>query len=364
MRGRRRKGWLALCALGVSAGVLAASAGGGAAACILVCPPTTSSTTTTPPPEEPPVVSDVRVRAISDSAVTVEAAIDPNGQSTGWYLSLQPVGGDVGSPVTLTGGQLAPGSAAIAVSRRARGLAPNVRYTASVMASNLAGEAHAPQVKFKTRLEPKLPITLAVKHPVVVIDTEPGLVATVHGRDPYDSINLYFKPQGSRRYHFAGSSMASTRRVRPIFDPDENGSVRAVLAGHPYGDRNRFRPPSTSNVLRVIVFPRLELSVSQDPSDPALADVDAFYVAHPVPRGFVGGPIYLYRSTQRSGPYERFAVLPLRHERNAYYRGVVGASTQLRASPPLWVRACVRHEPVPDMGTPFTDRSCGALMLP
>jgi len=365
MGGQGRKVRLVfLCTLGMVGGMLAASPGGGTAACILACSPTTSSTTTAPPPEEPPVVSDVSVHAVSDSAVTVTAAIDPNGQSTGWSLSLEPVSGDYGSPVSVSGGELAPGSAAVPVSRRARGLSPNVRYAVSVEANSVAGNSTAPQVKFDTLLEPKLPITVTVRHPVDVIGTEPGLIATLHGKDPYDTVDLYFKPEGSRRYHFAGFTTTSTRSVRPSFEPDENGWVRVVLTGHTADERHRFRQPSTSNAVRVIVFPRLELSVSQDPSDPAVADVGAFYVAHPVPHDFVGGPIYLYRSAQRAGPYERFAVLPLRHERNSYYGGVVGSQTQLRASPPLWVRACVRHEPVPDMGTPFTDRSCGGLTLP
>jgi hypothetical protein len=271
-----------------------------------------------------------------------------------------PTNSEFGLATTQYQGELAAGFTGVPVTGNVSGLEPNVTYTLSVSADNEAGSTTSPALSFTTPLEPSVPIALTVKRSVLEIHDNPGVTATV-GRELFDPVDLDFKAQGTHRYRFAAYWPLSPpdRSVKFIWTPEQNGRIRAVLGG---GLRHPEREPSTSNSIRLLVFPRPELILQRDPSDSRHVSVDFSYVVHPLRRGFVGELAYLYRSSNRSGPFTRFAVRRLRHE-NTIYGPALGTRVRIEAVGPIAVFGCIRHQLLHDMGIPFTYRRCGGPTL-
>jgi hypothetical protein len=302
------------------------------------------------------------VTSVSPGAASFSATVDPGGQDTNWQLTVRAVNPAIRGTEPVRGGSVPAGTTVTSVTGSVSGLLGNTRYTAVLTAANGSGSAASQPVTFTAGELPALPITLAAQHLAVSIYSSPELTATIQGPTAAaNAVDLEFAPAGSARYHVVDHALVSGSVVNfHLFEPVQNGTVRAVLTGREEGARYIVRAPSTSNSVSVTVTPKPVLTVVHKGAG---TNVVLFYLVRPLPAGYVGEPVYFYETSSGSGPYRRFASARLRRERNALYGYVLGATARLSSSASAAVVDCVRHQVLPDMGNPFTDAACGNATL-
>jgi hypothetical protein len=359
MRGRR-----IIAAMVVGCGVLVGLLPGTASGCLLACGPGGSGGSATLPS-----ASAVTVGAVAATRVTLTGTVGTGGASTFWQFIVDHGRGGFGA-----GTSPANPASAVVTSIETSATA-GTHYTVQLQVTNSVGTVTGPAASFTTPLEPALGAGLVANRAVVAIDSEVKLTGTAHGANATnDVVQLQEKAGDARRYSyvpnpsFAGNPdyILSGNRLAYTLIPLRNARYRFRLTGRYYnldggGEYTRRQRPSVSKPISVIVDPIATLNATQ--ARPGRVDATASFTVHALPGRYRGEPVYIYLATSRSGPFRLIGAPRLRYRPGVHGTGSLSGTAGTSTVGGLYFRSCVRHEPLPDMGRPFTNHACGSRTL-
>jgi hypothetical protein len=360
---------LGLLALGLGGALRALPALASSPACVLLCPPVTPAA---------PTSGAVTVSDVGPTSAMLSARLDPGGQSTSYYFLLSAAqGGAAQTTATQTLAATTPTTVNLSDDR----LEPNSRYYAQLVAQNDNGPDTGPLGNpFATPVAPPLPIRVTIHANRYLIGTALSFTGITAGSTSIDSADagyLQDAPVGSSRFvrytdplvedapslqpngrvSFAAVAIRNAR-WRAALSGENNGGAAAVFADGP------IRQPSFSRPVTIYVYPLLSFGTDR-PNNGLRITVGASAVVHRLRRGYVGEPVYIYIASSAHGPWRRIGAPRLRPAGSGEFPGSENLHASLSYPDPnaVYVNGCVRHQILPDMGTPFSDHACGARTL-
>lgn len=309
------------------------------------------------------------VGAVAATRVTLRGTVGTGGASTFWQFIIDDGRGGFGAGTS-------PASPAIAVvSNTEKSATPGTHYTVQLQVTNSVGTVTGPAASFTTPLEPALAAGLVASRAVVAIDSEVKLTGTAHGADATnDVVQLQQRASDARRYtyvpnpSFAGNPdyILSGNRLAYTLIPLRNARYRFRLTGRYYnldggGEYTPRERPSVSKPVSVIVHPVAALDAIE--VGPGRVAATASFTVHSLPGSYRGEPVYIYLATSQSGPFRLIGAPRLRYRPGVHGTGSLSGTAGTSTVGRLYFRSCVRHEPLPDMGLPFTNSACGSGTL-
>jgi hypothetical protein len=313
-----------------------------------------------------PTASQTTITKISSTAAAFTGTVGSSGLPTQYHFQYTPVKQPGSVPKVTPTVSTPAGSLSVRATASVKGLVPNTKYAVNLVATNTLGTTTGQTSTFSTLIEPGLPVSLAPGKNGITIGQSVKLSARVKGKDSFEAAGLMqtaFAP--FRHYTDADTAYVSrSGRLRYTERPDRNTRFRVEMTGlqGPFGGPvNQIRKRTFSFPVTVFVDPAVQLSVARSSHDKRFVNVTFSAKVHPLGTHFNGELVYFYSGSQPGGPFTRFAAVQLRRGGKVAHSPdmFVSATASLLNTSKVYFDACVRSRILPDMGEPFTDKSCG-----